>query len=158
MQKHAARRLHYDFRLELDGVLKSWAVPKGPSLDPTDKRMAVAVEDHPFDYASFEGVIPGGAVRRRQRDRLGLRRVFTRTRTATTPSTIAPQAEERVRAGLAAGKLSFCCAGEKLKGSFALVRTAHGGSGCCIKHRIALREQRRAGRASRSVLSRRHAR
>src|SRR6202043_2346885 len=122
VQKHAARRLHYDFRLELDGVLKSWAVPKGPSLDPADKRMAVEVEDHPFEYASFEGVIPA--------KQYGAGNVIVWDCGVYSPVEgqkcsfpDRAEAERRVRAELAAGKLSFLLCGEKLKGSFTLVKT-----------------------------------
>jgi bifunctional non-homologous end joining protein LigD len=134
VQKHAARRLHYDFRLELDGVLKSWAVPKGPSLDPGDKRMAVEVEDHPFDYASFEGVIPA--------KQYGAGNVIVWDCGVYSPDegqqyAFADRgaAQQRVRTELAAGKLSFFLCGEKLKGSFALVRTRKDNQWLLIKHR-----------------------
>src|SRR4030088_2293809 len=134
VQKHAARRLHHDFRLELDGVLKSWAVPKGPSLGPHDKRMAVEVEDHPFDYASFEGVIPA-----RQ---YGAGKVIVWDCGAYSPDegqkysfADRAEAETRVRAELAAGKLSVLLCGEKLNGSFALVKTRSGNQWLLIKHR-----------------------
>ena len=134
VQKHAARQLHYDFRLELDGVLKSWAVPKGPSLDPNDKRMAVEVEDHPFDYASFEGVIP--------EKQYGAGNVIVWDCGVYSPDegeeysfTERAEAERRVRAELAQGKLSFLLRGEKLKGSFTLVRTRTGNQWLLIKHR-----------------------
>jgi bifunctional non-homologous end joining protein LigD len=133
VQKHAARRLHYDFRLELDGVLKSWAVPKGPSCDPADKRMAVQVEDHPFDYASFEGVIPA--------QQYGAGNVIVWDCGAYSPDEERhyafddrAAAQERMRAGLAAGKLSFFLCGEKLKGSYTLVRTAQATQWLLIKH------------------------
>ncbi len=107
VQKHAARRLHYDFRLELDGTLKSWAVPKGPSLDPSVKRMAVHVEDHPLSYGSFEGVIPP-----RQ---YGAGTVIVWDRGTWVPVGDA-------QAGHAAGKLKFELQGEKLRGAWTLVR------------------------------------
>ena len=107
IQKHAARNLHYDFRLELDGTLKSWAVPKGPSLDPSVKRMGVHVEDHPLSYASFEGPIP-----ERQ---YGAGHVIVWDRGVWVP--IGDPA-----AGLKAGKLKFELYGEKLQGGWTLVR------------------------------------
>ncbi|BEV15422.1 DNA ligase D [Herbaspirillum sp. DW155] len=107
IQRHHARRLHYDFRLELDGVLKSWAVPKGPSLDPHDKRLAVRVEDHPFDYGSFEGDIPA--------HQYGAGHVVLWDRGQWLP-------HGDPHAGLKKGHLSFALSGDKLQGRWALVR------------------------------------
>jgi bifunctional non-homologous end joining protein LigD len=108
IQKHAARRMHYDFRLELDGVLKSWAIPKGPSLDPGEKRLAVHVEDHPLDYGVFEGVIPKGEY--------GGGTVLLWDRGTWVPHD--PDPDEAYRKG----SLKFTLEGEKLHGSWALVR------------------------------------
>jgi bifunctional non-homologous end joining protein LigD len=134
IQKHAARRLHYDFRLELDGVLKSWAVPKGPSLEYGDKRLAVEVEDHPFDYGSFEGVIPAREY--------GAGNVIVWDCGVYSPDEDnryafgnREEAQERVRTELAQGKLNFFLRGEKLKGSFALVRTSSDKQWLLLKHK-----------------------
>ena len=107
VHKHAARRLHYDFRLEHGGVLLSWAIPKGPSLDPREKRLAVRVEDHPLDYGGFEGNLPVGEY--------GAGPVLIWDRGVWEP-------DEDPAAGLRAGKLAFRLHGEKLRGGFALVR------------------------------------
>ncbi|QBY49845.1 DNA ligase D [Cupriavidus oxalaticus] len=112
VQKHWARRLHYDFRLELDGVLLSWAVPKGPSYDPAEKRIAIHVEDHPLDYADFEGEIPP--------KQYGAGSVIVWDR-----GTWAPVGD--AREGMAAGKLVFDLSGEKLAGRWELVRIARPG-------------------------------
>ena len=134
VQQHAATRLHYDLRLELDGVLKSWAVPKGPSLDPGEKRFAAQTEDHPYEYASFEGVIPA--------KQYGAGEMIVWDCGVYSPDEGGPtwfhereRAEREVREGLERGKLGFELRGEKLKGSFALVRMKEKKEWLLIKHK-----------------------
>ena len=121
VQKHRATQLHYDFRLEADGVLKSWAVPKGPPMDPSVKRLAMQVEDHPVDYADFEGVIPEGEY-------------GGGTVMVWDYGVYAPENVQRVSDGLRKGDLKFVLLGKKLKGSFVLVRTRER-QWLLIKHR-----------------------
>ena len=109
VQRHAASRLHYDFRLEIDGVLKSWAVPKGPTLDPEPKHLAAHVEDHPVAYGEFEGVIPEG---------YGAGIVMLWDKGTWTPE------QDDVDAALKKGDLKFTLNGYKLKGSWVLVKTS----------------------------------
>ena len=120
VQKHRASQLHYDLRLESGGVLKSWAVPKGPSIDPSVKRLAMAVEDHPMAYADFEGVITEGEYGG------GTVMVWDR-------GTFKPENGD-VEAALEKGELKFTLRGKKLKGSWVLVRTK-GRMWLLIKHR-----------------------
>src|SRR5882672_2028120 len=134
LQQHAARRMHYDLRLECDGVLKSWAVPRGPSLDPSEKRLAVQTEDHPYEYGSFEGVIPPG--------QYGAGEMIVWDCGVYSPDEGGEYwfhdhaaAERRVREGLEKGKLGFFLRGEKVKGSFALVRMADRKNWLLIKHK-----------------------
>ena len=114
VQKHNASRLHYDFRLEADGVLASWAVPRGPSMNPADKRLAVRTEDHPLEYADFEGVIPAG--------QYGAGTVILWDRGTYDLVEDVPITQQ-----LARGKIAVVLKGKKLRGGFALVRTKLGG-------------------------------
>jgi bifunctional non-homologous end joining protein LigD len=121
VQKHDATRLHYDFRLEMEGVLKSWAVPKGPSLDPADKRLAMQVEDHPVSYFDFEGIIP--------EDNYGAGTVMVwdvGTWQPLSPVPVegkyVPGTEAEAAAMLAKGDLKFRLKGKKLNGDFALIK------------------------------------
>lgn len=152
IQQHSARRRHYDLRLECDGVLKSWAVPKGPSLDPSDKRLAVQTEDHPYDYASFEGVIPPG--------QYGAGEVIVWDCGVYSPDEgqeywfhDRQEAQRRVREGLEKGKLSFLLRGEKVKGSFALVRSSDRKNWFLIKHKDRYGVKTEVTAKDRSVLS-----
>ncbi len=114
VQKHAASHLHYDFRLEMDGVLKSWAVPKGPSMDPEVKRLAMMVEDHPYSYKDFEGTIPAG--------NYGAGNVIVWDHGTYTSDEKTASDEKQVLADLKKGRLSFILKGKKLKGEFSLVK------------------------------------
>ncbi|MFV8337567.1 DNA polymerase ligase N-terminal domain-containing protein [Flavobacterium sp. RSP29] len=116
VQKHAASHLHYDFRLEVDGVLKSWAIPKGPSMNPADKRLAIMVEDHPYSYKDFEGTIPEG--------NYGAGNVIVwdnGTYTLVDEDGL-DKVENKLQSDLQKGHLSFIMNGKKLKGEFVLVK------------------------------------
>lgn len=116
VQKHKASRLHYDFRLELQGILKSWAIPKGPSLNPKDKRLAIMVEDHPHGYKDFEGVIPKGNYG------AGTVEIWDEGFFSDIDNSEKEIAEQKIKAGLQTGNLKFVLYGKKLKGEFSLVK------------------------------------
>ncbi|CAA9888715.1 3'-phosphoesterase [Candidatus Methylobacter favarea] len=115
VQRHKASRLHYDFRLEMEGVLKSWAIPKGPSLNPADKRLAMMVEDHPYDYKDFQGLIPAGNYG------AGIVEIWDQGN-YTASENSGKDAEKQLVKALKAGHLKITLRGNKLKGEFALVK------------------------------------
>jgi bifunctional non-homologous end joining protein LigD len=131
IQKHAASHLHFDLRLELDGVMKSWAVPKGPSVDPTVRRLAMQVEDHPVEYNTFEGIIPAGEY--------GGGTVMLWDRGTYTWHERDPDPVARLREGYRKGDLKFVLKGKRLRGSWVLVRIRRGDEDkpqwLLIKHR-----------------------
>jgi len=129
IQRHKASHLHYDFRLELDGVLKSWAVPKGPSLNSKDKRLAMMVEDHPYDYKDFAGIIPSGYG-------AGIVEIWDSGTYSDLENSDIKTAQKNLKAGLHEGNLKIRMYGKKLKGEFALVKLKGKGenSWLLIKH------------------------
>jgi bifunctional non-homologous end joining protein LigD len=129
VQRHLASRLHYDFRLEAEGVLKSWAIPKGPSMNPADKRLAVMVEDHPLDYAGFSGEIPEGNYG------AGIVEIWDKGTYQGVDEKDQPVSEAGFLAHLEKGQIKFRLQGRKLKGGFALVRfKAEDNNWLLIKH------------------------
>ncbi|SKC02100.1 MULTISPECIES: DNA polymerase ligase N-terminal domain-containing protein [Chryseobacterium] len=138
IQRHAASRLHYDFRLEMEGVLKSWAVPKGPSLNPEDKRLAMMVEDHPYDYKDFEGNIPEGNYGAGQVE------IWDSGTYEPLDETSKLSDEKELLKELKAGSLKFILHGKKLKGEFALVKmkNAENNAWLLIKHKDKFAEEK----------------
>lgn len=116
VHRHKATHLHYDFRLEMDGVLKSWAIPKGPSMNPNDKRLAMMVEDHPYDYKDFEGIIPEGNYG------AGIVEIWDKGYYSDIENSEKKVAQKKFLQELKNGTLKFNLHGKKLKGEFALVR------------------------------------
>jgi bifunctional non-homologous end joining protein LigD len=150
IQKHAASHLHYDFRLEMKGVLKSWAVPKGPSMDPSIRHLAMMVEDHPFDYKDFEGIIPKG--------NYGAGTVIVWDYGTYEPlekTDSKKEAEKILLKQLNAGSLKFSLSGKKLKGEFALVKTKGHGENhwLLIKHRDKYATEKDITEKNKSVIS-----
>ncbi|RXK83415.1 DNA ligase D [Filimonas effusa] len=151
VQQHAASHLHYDFRLEMDGVLKSWAIPKGPSLNPQDKRLAMMVEDHPYDYRNFEGIIPKG--------NYGAGTVIVWDQgelEPLEPSGDKKKDEKALLQQLKAGSLKFSLHGTKLKGEFALVKLKNArenNAWLLIKHRDKYAKETDITKKNRSVIS-----
>src|SRR6195952_3377220 len=150
IQKHDASRLHYDFRLEMNGVLKSWAVPKGPSTDPKTKRLAMMVEDHPFDYRNFEGIIPQGEYGG------GTGIVWDEGTYEPIEEIKGKKAQEKhLLAQLKSGSLKIKLHGEKLEGEYALVKTHGMGENgwLLIKHNDAYASVNDITKKDKSVLS-----
>ncbi len=150
VHKHAARTLHYDLRLELEGVLKSWAVPKGPSLDPSVKRLAMMVEDHPFDYKDFEGVIPEGNYG------AGSVIIWDKGYWRHPGDSSGEASQALLKEALEKGNVKFVLEGEKLRGEFALVKTGMGSkSWLLLKKKDVYATGANIAGDSRSVVSRR---
>jgi bifunctional non-homologous end joining protein LigD len=153
IQKHNASRLHYDFRLEMEGVLKSWAVPKGPSVNPEDKRLAMMVEDHPMSYREFEGIIPEG--------NYGAGEVIVWDQGTYHPLDedlkTKKKQEEALLEQLGKGSLKFVLEGEKLKGAFALFRFKNAGenSWLLVKEKDKFASDKDITKKNKSVISKR---
>ncbi len=152
VQKHDATRLHYDFRLEMKGVLKSWAIPKGPSLNPDDRRLAMMVEDHPYDYKDFEGLIPKG--------NYGAGTVIIWDQgiyESLEPTGSKKTEEKKLLAQIKSGSLKFRLSGKKLKGEFALVHIKNNQGGdnawLLIKHRDKFAKTTDVTKKDKSVVS-----